>query len=164
MVLAIFIFLISILVLASNIHIYVKSMNDTLKVYVKIAMFYVLIPHHKIFSKLFTNKNVNLNTIKKDLISGKRLTLNIFSHSVINHIYIAKFSNSYLYNEPISNGLYLIVANQIRGLLQSRFKIVNVDDIRLNYEKRYENIDYYVDAYISMIDLIWALVKTVLKR
>ncbi|HIT44227.1 TPA: hypothetical protein IAA91_05270, partial [Candidatus Avacholeplasma faecigallinarum] len=118
----------------------------------------------KIFSKLFTNKNVNLNTIKKDLISGKRLTLNIFSHSVINHIYIAKFSNSYLYNEPISNGLYLIVANQIRGLLQSRFKIVNVDDIRLNYEKRYENIDYYVDAYISVIDLIWALVKTVLKR
>ena len=41
MMLAIFLFLVSILVLASNIHIYIKSMDDTIKAYVKIGIFYV---------------------------------------------------------------------------------------------------------------------------
>lgn len=106
MMLAIFLFLISILFLSSNIRIHIKSMNDTMKIYMKIGIFYVLIPHHKIFSKIFTNKKMDLTTVKKDMVKGKKLTLNIFSHSILDYIYIAKFSKRNLSKHPIENGMY----------------------------------------------------------
>ncbi len=164
MMLAIFIFLISIIVLASNIHIYIKSMNDTLKIYLKIGLFYVVIPHHKLISKLIFEKNNRLETMKNDFKKGKRLTLNIFSHSIIDHIYIAKFSRTQLADNPIGNGMYMILSNQFRGLLQSRFRLVDTKNIRLEYDKYYENVDYYVDAHISVLNLIWASIQTIIKR
>lgn len=164
MMLAIFLFLVSILVLASNIHIYIKSMDDTIKAYVKIGIFYVLIPHHKIVSKLILNKNANIENIKKDFQRSKRLTLNIFSHSIIDYMYIAKFSKQRLTDNPIANGMYIILSNQLRGLLQSQFRFVDMNNIRLQYNQYYENIDYYLDAHISVINLIWASIQTIIKR
>lgn len=164
MMLAIFIFLISVLFLSSNIHVYIKSVNDTIKVYVRIGIFYVLIPHHKMISKLIFHKKTDMRKLKNDLVHGKRFTLNIVSHSIINHLYIAKFSKQSLSENPIENGMYIIVTNQLRGLLHRYFRFVDTNHIKLQYDAYYENIDYYLDAHISVINLIWASIQTILQR
>ena len=60
--------------------------------------------------------------------------------------------------------MYIILSNQLRGLLQSQFRLVHMNNIRLQYDKYYENIDYYLDAHISVINLIWASIQTIIKR
>lgn len=162
MLLAIFIFIILILILQANIRIHIKSINDTLKLYFKIGILNIRVPHHNILRDLLSNMN---SFPKRDKINKARgLTINILSHSVLDYIYIAKFSKEELYNNPISNGLYLIVSNQIRGLLQSLFRIVDYNNVRLIYDNRYENIDYYLEAHISVINLICALASNIFKK
>ena len=156
MMLAIFIFLLIIVVLDLNVYIYVKSVNDNLKVYFSVGGYYHLIPYKKIFSKEKLNN--------KDIKKGNSLALSILSHSVIDHIYIAKFSVNDLTLNPIGNSLYLIIANQIRGLLQSRCKYINNNKLRLEYDLSYENIDYYFEAHSSIICIMWALIISKFKR
>ena len=164
MMLAIFIFLVSIVLLSSNIHFYFKSKNDVVKTYIKIGMFYVIIPHHKMFSKLVFSNNEFIVNMKNSFKLFKSLTFNIFSHSIIDRIYIAKFSKNKILESPIENVLYLIFANQLRGLLHSSFRYIDNDNIKLEYDEGYENIDYYLDAHISIFNLILASIKTIFKR
>ncbi|MBE6136955.1 MAG: hypothetical protein E7176_00980 [Erysipelotrichaceae bacterium] len=164
MMLAIFVFLISIVLLSSNIHLYIRSKEDTIKVYIRIGMFYATIPHHKMFRYLIFSKNDSIIDIRDSIMRIKSLTLNIFSHSIINRIYIAKFSKDSLLKHPIENALYLIFANQFTGMLQGYFKYVDINNIKLEYDKSYENIDYYFDGHISVYNLIYSSVKTIIKR
>lgn len=164
MMLAIFIFLILILLLSSNVHVHIKSVNDTVKAYLKIGVFYVLIPHHKILSGILINRDTDLRKIKNDFAKAKKLTLNIFSHSILDHMYIAKFSKTSLLESPIGNGLFLILMHQFRGLLQSRFRFVDTNNIKLEYDPCYENVDYSIRAHISILNILCALVKTIFKR
>lgn len=164
MMLAIFIFLILILLLSSNVHLHIKSMNDTVKAYLKIGVFYVLIPHHKILTDILVNRDTDIKKLKNDFAHAKKLTLNIFSHSILDHMYIAKFSKNNLLESPIGNGLFLILMHQFRGLLQSRFRFVDTSNIRLAYDPSYENVDYSISAHISIMNLMCALVKTIFKR
>lgn len=164
MMLAIFIFLISIVFLASNMHIFIRSKEDTIKAYIRIGIFYAKIPHHKLLSKLIFSKTDSIIDIKDSFTRFKSLTLNIFSHSVINRIYIAKFSKDKIINHTIENAMYFIFANQFRGFLQNRFRYVDNDNIKLEYDESYENIDYFLDAHISVFNLIVASIKTIFKR
>lgn len=162
MLLAIFIFIIIIILLSANVRIHIKSINDTIKLYFKIGILNIRVPHQKILRNLLSNMKFlpQMNKISK----AKGLTINILSHSVLDYIYIAKFSKEELYNNPISNGLYLIFSNQIKGLLQSLFRIVDYNNIKLIYDHTYENIDYYLEAHLSIINLMCALVKNIFRR
>ena len=162
MMLVIFIFLVSIIVLSINVRISIKSANDTIKAYIQIGKFYFNIPHRKIISKIFKPNQKILN--KEAFNKNKSLIFNIISHSVLDRIYIAKYSKLYLSNNPIENGMYLIVTNQLRGLLHNSFKYIDNDNIMLEYDQYYENIDYYFEAHLSIISLIWASIKSIFKR
>lgn len=162
--LAIFIFLISIVLLSTNIHLYIRSKNDTIKVYIRIGMFYVYIPHHKIFSKLIFSKKDSIIDIKDSLMHFKSLTLNILSHSCINRIYLAKYTKEDIYLNPIENAMYYIFAFQFRGLLNNYFKYINNNNVVLKYDKSYENIDYYFDGYCSIFDLIYSSIENIIKK
>ena len=163
MLLAIFIFLVLFMLLSVNLNISLKSMNDTIKIYGRLGIISFVIPHQKIIMSLSgENKLVNFLKNKGPKVNGKSLALNILSHSVIDRIYIAKFSNEEIYSNPISNGLYIIAASTIRGLLHSRTKLVYDENIGLIYDKHYENIDYLFEAHISIINIIWASIVTIL--
>lgn len=156
MMLAIFIFLLIVLVLDLNIYVYVSCFKDSIKVYYSIGNYFHLLPLRKIIS----NKNFNNKNLKKN----KRLILNIISHSIIDRVYFAKFSIKKLFMDPITNTSFFIFGNQLRGLLLRHSKLVNNSDIRLQHDKYYENLDYYIEAHINIISIIWASIKTILKR
>lgn len=161
MMLVIFIFLVSIIFLSANIKIHILSINDTIKAYLKIGVFYFNIPHRKIISNIIRSTS----SIKREAINkSKGLIFNILSHSILDRIYIAKYSKAILSDNPIENGIYLIVTNQLRALLQRSFKYVNDDKLLLQYDKYYENIDYYFEAHLSVISLAWASIKTIFSR
>lgn len=163
MMLVIFIFLVSIILLSTNIRIHITSMNDTIKSYLKIGVFYFNVPHRKIISKLMLNKEDIFQT-REAINKNKGLIFNILSHSILDRIYIAKYSKAILSNDPIENGIYLIVVNQLRALLHNSFKYIYDDDLLLKYDKYYENIDYYFEAHLSIISLLWASIKTIFTR
>lgn len=155
MLLAILIFLIVILILSTNIHIYLLSQNDTIKIYVKIWRISFNIPYQKIILKRNKTKR------KEKGQKHKKLILNILSRSTIDHIYIAKYTNEKIFTNPISNGLYLLIISIIFGLLHCRSRHVYNKDLRLQYASSYENVDYYLDAHIDIISIIWASIKAI---
>ena len=163
MLLAIFIFLLLFLLLSVNLKITIKSINDSIKVYGNFGIINFVIPHQKIIQDL-SNETGFINFIKNKSkkANNKSLALNILSHSVIDHIYFAKYSMDHIYNNPILNGLYIIIVNNIRGLLHSRTKIIYDENIRLEYDEHYENIDYLLEAHINLFNLIWASIKTII--
>lgn len=167
MQIAILIFSLIIIILSSNFNIYFKSVNDTYKVYIKIGIFYFLIPHHRIIKSIKEKElSKSFNEQIEDIImafSKRKLILHIFSHSTIEHLYIAKFSNN-PYLKAYSCGLYYIIANNIRGLLHNYFRYVNEDILILKNDVCYENVDYYFHAYISIIGLISAGIKYIIKE
>lgn len=163
MMLSIFIFLVLVIILSINVRIHITSMNDTIKGYFKIGVFYITIPHRKILSKAILKKP-DFFKARESINKNKGLIFNILSHSILDRIYIAKYSKSSLSGNPIENGIYLIVINQLRALLHNSFKYIYNDNLLLKYDKYYENVDYYFEAHLSIISLIWASIKTIFKR
>lgn len=161
MILAILIFCIVILLLSVNVHFYIVSENDTIKIVIKVGVFKFLVPHQRILDKIQrlskTDKYYKKWTGKKN----KYLILNIFSHSKINHIYIAKYSKLPIDMIPISNGLYYIFTGLLFGILHCRVRQVDIKDLRLQYVKNYENVDYYIDTHTDVISLIWVSIKSI---
>lgn len=162
--LAILIVLIIIIILSLNINIYFKSFRDTYKIYIKLGTIFILIPHHKIIKSIIEKEKGKSKTKKiNDVLNSlklKKLILIIFSHSTLEHLYIAKFSKN-IYYKNYSNVIYCIIASNIRGLSHSYFRYINKTNLLLNDDKSYENIDYYIQIKTNIINLFlsWILYK-----
>lgn len=159
MYLFILIFFIIILILQVNVHIFFKSMGDTVKMYMSIGLIHIEIPHHKLLAKLNSKKMKNIKVKRTN-----RLTNLFLSHSVLDHFYISKSSSIDLASNGINNALFLVLAYELKGLLFSKCRLVENNQINLRYDEAYENIDYYFDIHISIINIIIVSIKSIFKR
>ncbi|MGM9970140.1 MAG: hypothetical protein ACI35S_07070 [Anaeroplasma sp.] len=154
MLLSIFIFCIIVLILSVNIHLYLVSEMDTIKIIIKIGVFEILIPHQRLLSKLLKNKNKYFKSLKSS--KHKTFIFKILSHSIIDYAYIAKYSKKPIYSIPIENGIYLSMIGFLIGVLHCQTKNVIKTDLRLKHISSYENVDYYFDAHMDVISFMWA--------
>ncbi|MBQ3253876.1 MAG: hypothetical protein IJA65_04895 [Acholeplasmatales bacterium] len=137
------------------------SEKDTIKSYLKIGMLRFLVPHQRILAKLQSASLSNKGWRESKI---RIFILNIFSHSIIDHIYIAKYSKNPLNSIPISSGIYLTIAGILFGILNCRTRHIIRKDLRLKYVSSYENVDYYLDARMDVITFIWVSIKSILGR
>lgn len=152
---AIFLFFSSVLLFSTNIHICILSRNDVLKCFIRIGRFYFLIPHHKLIYNLL-HTNINFKKIKKRQKITLAITKSIFSHSIIDELFIAKAYNK---NNIFENTLFYIISGIIIGLSHQSFRIVENDNIRLKQNPYYENIDYKIEVHSDVIKLLCALIS-----
>lgn len=158
---AILIFIILILILSMDIHINVKSANDTIKMDAKIGLIRFVIPHQKLILKqiqLEQEKNIReqKNDFKK-LLDNRHYLNRLFKHSSLSMFYMARFTKEELYLNPIQNGVYLIVSNQMKAFFNNHFKFVEEDKIILVFDEHYENIDYYICFKTDLISILTAI-------
>lgn len=163
MYLAIFILIIVILILATDVNVNIKSANDTIKIDAKVGLIRFVIPHHKLIAKALENEQLKSKHEQRDdfkkLFDNRHYLNRLFKHSSLSMFYVARFTKEELYLNPIQNGAYLIVSNQIKAYLNNHFKIVDYSNIRLVYDKNYENIDYYICVKSDFISLLTAIIK-----
>ncbi len=163
MYLAIFIFILVIWILSVDIHVNIKSADDTIKIDAKFGLIRFVIPHHKIIEKLVIKtrqKNINeqRNDFKK-LIENRHYFNRLFKHSSLSMFYMARFTKEEIYLNPIQNGVYLIVSNQIKAYFKNHFKSVDEDKIKLIYDEQYQNIDYFLCLKTDLISLLTIFLK-----
>lgn len=158
MYLAVFIFIVLIWILSTDIHLNIKSANDTIKLDAKFGLIRFAIPHHKFIQKAIVKaKQKNINEQRNDfkkLIENRHYFNRLFKHSSLSMFYMARFTNEELYLNPIQNGVYLIVSNQIRAYFKNHFKSVDEDNIRLIYDRQYQNIDYFICLKTDLISIL----------
>lgn len=168
MILAVLILLTIIILLSIRINLHIVSVNDTYKIYMKISKYEVLIPHQKLFAKVIDKeKNKSLKNKSEDLfkaLESKNLIYNIFSHSVLERIYIKKIIDRKADNMPLNVASYYILTSQVLSFAHRHFKLVYNDSLVLDETKNYENVDYYLHAYTDIICLVWAFVVTIFRR
>lgn len=161
MYLAIFIFIILIVILAVSIEINVKSANDTIKIDAKIGLIRFVIPHQRLLSKAMSSQLHKSRQEQKD--DFKRLFKNrshlnrLFKHSSLTMFYMARFTKEELYLNPIQNGVYWMITNQLQAYFNHHFKMVDQGNIKLIYDEHYENIDYYVSLKTDLISILTAI-------
>ncbi len=156
--LAILIFILLILILSIDIHVNIKSANDTIKIDAKFGLIRFVIPHQKLISKQLEQvqqKNIHeqRNDLKK-ILNSRRYLNRLFKHSSLSMFYMARFTKEELYLNPIQNGVYLIVSNQIKAFFKNHFKFVDEDQIKLIVDENYENIDYYICFKTDLISIL----------
>lgn len=163
MYLAIFIFVIIIVILAIDIEINVKSANDTIKIDAKIGLIRFVIPHQRLISKALKSEQLKDKQQQRDdfkKLFKKRHYLNrLFKHSSLSMFYMARFTKEELYLNPIQNGAYLMVSNQIHAFFNHHFKMVDNKNIKLIYDERYQNIDYFICVKADLISILTAFLK-----
>lgn len=164
MYLTIFILFMVILVMSTSINVNIKSVNDNLKIDVRVGFIRFVIPHQRLIRKMIDDSKIKTNTeLSKDLknffINSRKYAKNIFKHSRVEKFYIAKFSKEDLYLNPILNGLYIISLNQFKSFLYNNFKLVDDSEIRLIKDELYDNIDYFICLKTDFISLLTALMK-----
>lgn len=168
MKLAILIFLLLIFIFSIKVNLHIVNVKDTYKIYMKISKFNLLIPHQKVFAKVIEKeKNKDIKKKKEDLhkvLNSKNLIYNIFSHSILDRIYIKKFTEKKYNKEPINVASYYIFSSQIIAFFHNHFKLVINDAIIIEDNSNYENVDYYLHAHTDVISLFWAYVVTILNR
>ena len=168
MKIAILIILLVIIILSININLHIVSVNDTYKIYMKISRFEVMIPHRKIFAKVIEKeKNKKVKDKVEDLfkaLDSKNLIYNIFSHSVLERIYIKKLIDKKKDNMPLNVASYYILSSQILSFFKRQFKLVYNNSLLLDDTSTYENVDYYLHARTDLISILWAYVVTIFRR
>ena len=123
--------------------------------------------YQKIFAGVIEKEQKKkLKDKKEDLIkalNSKNLIYNIFSHSVLERIYIKKLIDKDKNKIPLNVASYYIFSSQIFSFVKSKFKLVNNNSLLLD-TTTYENVDYYLHAKTDVISLVWAFVVTILRR
>lgn len=161
MYLAIFIFVIMIVILAMDIELNVKSADDTIKIDAKIGLIRFAIPHHRLIKKALENEQLKDKQKQKEdfkkLFKNRHYLNRLFKHSSLTMFYMAKFTKEELYLNPIINGVYLMVSNQIHAYFNHHFKIVDNSNIKLIYDEQYENIDYFICVKADLISILTAI-------
>lgn len=162
MLIAIFIFLICILILSMSIELNIKSSNDTIKIDAKIGLIRFVIPHQRLIKKALEKEKLKTNYEKqediKKLFKNRQYLNRLFKHSSLSMFYMARFTSDELYLNPIINGAYLILSNQINSYFMHHFKMVNTSNIRLVYDELYENIDYFLSVKTDLISILTAII------
>lgn len=158
MFLAIFIFIIVVFILGTNIRINIKSANDTIKIDAKIGLIRFVIPHQRLLAELYRNQeskkaDEKINDLKKVFIN-RHFFNRLFKHSSLSMFYMARFTREELYLNPIINSAYLIISNQIYAFFNNHFKLVDNKRISLIYDEQYENIDYFISFKTDIISLL----------
>lgn len=163
MIIAIFIFFLIILIAGTDIRLHIKSKDDSYKICLKFGFVWILLPHQQIFAK-FKQKVIYDNKMNIfGLLRSNSLLLNICKHSCLNVFYVAKFAKEDLYINPIKNGLYHILANQIKGILSIIFKRIDKEAIKLVYDIEYENLDYCLEIKTNLISIFSAWIESKMK-
>lgn len=161
MYLAIFIFILLIWILAADIELNVKSANDTIKIDAKLGLIRFVIPHRKLITKaLDKERQKNIKEQRNDfknLIENRHYFNRLLKHSSLSMFYMARFTKEELYLNPIQNGVYLIVSNQIKAYFKNHFKRVDEDNIQLVYDQKYQNIDYFICLKTDLISILATL-------
>lgn len=162
MYLAIFIFILIIVILALDIEINVKSADDTIKIDAKIGLIRFVIPHQRLISKALKSEQLKDKQQQKDdfkKLFKKRHYLNrLFKHSSLTMFYMARFTKEELYLNPIINGVYLMISNQIHAYFNHHFKLVDNSNIKLVYDEHYENVDYFICFKADLISILTAFI------
>ena len=164
MYLTIFILFMVILIMSTSVNVNIKSVNDNLKIDVRIGFIRFVVPHQRLIRKMIndsknkTNKEISTD-LKNFFVYSRKYTKNIFKHSRLEKFYVAKYSKEDLYLNPILNGLYLISLSQFKSFLYNNFKLVDDSEIRLIKDERYDNIDYFLCLKTDFISLLTALLK-----
>lgn len=161
MFLAIFIFVLLIILFTVDIEINIKSANDTIKIDAKFGLIRFVIPHQKLISKALKseqlkNKQKQREDFKK-LFKNRHYLNRLFKHSSLSMFYMAKFTKEEVYLNPILNGAYLMVSNQIYAYLKHHFKMVDYRNLKLIYDEHYENIDYFICVKADLISILTAI-------
>lgn len=163
MYLAIFIFLLLIALMSVTIKINIKSVDNTIKIDARIGFIRFVIPHQRLIGDMI--KDIKLKSkedisgdLKRLLRSSKKIK-NIMKHSSLDMFYMARFTKDDFYLNPFFNGIYLIVANQIKSYLYNNFKLVDVSKIKLIKDELYENVNYFICLRTNFISLLTAILK-----
>lgn len=168
MIIAILILFLVIIILSIRINLHIVSVNDTYKIYMKISKFVILIPHQRLFAKVIEKeKNKSLKDKKEDLfkaLESKTLIYNIFSHSILERIYIKKIIDKRRNDKPFDVASYYILSSQILSFVYRHFKFINNESLLLDDTNSYENVDYYLHARTDIVSLLWAYVVTIFRR
>ena len=158
MYLTIFILFMIIIIMSTVINVNIKSVDDTLKIDVRIGFIRFVVPHQRLIGKLIKdvkNKpNTEISQDLKNFFDNRKFINRIFKHSSLEKFYIAKFSKEDLYLNPFVNGLYLITLNQFKSYLYNNFKLVNSSEIKLIKDDTYKNIDYFIRIKTDFISLL----------
>ncbi len=161
MYVAIFIFIIIIIILAIDIEINLKSANDTIKIDAKIGLIRFVIPHHRLIQKALKSEQLKEKHEQREdfkkLFKNRHYLNRLFKHSSLSMFYLARFTKEELYLNPILNGAYLMLSNQINAYLTNHFKMVDNSNIKLIYDEHYENIDYFVCVKTDLISILTAI-------
>lgn len=161
MYLAIFIFVFLIFILTVDIEVNVKSANDTIKIDAKFGLIRFVIPHQKLISKALQKEQLKDKQKQREdlrnLFKNRHYLNRLFKHSSLSMLYIAKFTKEEVYLNPISNGAYLMVTNQIYAYLKHHFKMVDYRNLKLIYDENYENIDYFICVKADLISILTAI-------
>lgn len=164
MIIAILIFFVIILILSIRIELNIKSADDTLKMNARIAFFSFVIPHQRLITKAIQKeKEKTLGEQRKDffkMLQQRGLLLELFKHSSLNELYLARFSQQQLYDNPIANGLYLATSASIKSFASRHFKQIESSKIQLVYKPNYENIDYFISFKTDVIGVLITLIKS----
>ena len=150
--------------MSTTVNINIKSVNDNLKIDVRIGFIRFVVPHQRLIRKMIDDAKNKPNTeITKDLKNffgnTRKYAKNLFKHSRLEKFYIAKFSKEDLYLNPILNGLYIISLNQFKSFLYNNFKLVDDSEILLIKDELYNNVDYFICLKTDFIGLLTALLK-----
>ena len=168
MIIAILILFLVIIILSIKINLHIVSVNDTYKIYMNISKLSFLIPHQKMFAKVIREeKKKTIKDKKEDLfkaLESKNLIYNIFSHSILERLYIKKFIEENKNKTPLEVASYYIFSSQILSFVKRRFKLVKNESLQLETTNNYENVDYYLHAKTDVISIIWACVVTIFRR
>lgn len=164
MISAIFILLSIILILSIRIDVFLKSVDDTIKLYLKVGMLSVVIPHQRLIFDLIEKEKQKPSKKRiediNNVLKSKGLILNIFSHSSLDRLYVRKISTTSVYNTPIINAILVISISRIRAFAHNSFKAVDNDFLVFNYDNDYENVDYYIQAHTDVISIVYACIST----
>ena len=139
------------------IYIHILAINSTIKLYFTFASKDMLIPHQRLMKA-----NKDKNKIKKEMHLFNKFTKNLISYSVIDKIYVAKYTDN-PYSYPIANGLFYIVANISYSILNCRFRAIKDSILRLDIN-HYKGSCYYLKAHTSIFQMTWAFIISIFTR
>ena len=149
--------------MSTSVNVNIKSVNDNLKIDVRIGFIRFVVPHQRLIGDLINKakkeSNLELSQDLKNFFNSRKYIKKIINHSRLERFYIAKFSKEDLYLNPILNGLYLISLSQFKSFLYNNFKLVDDSEIRLIKDELYANIDYFICLKTDFISLLTAFLK-----
>lgn len=142
-------FFILIIVLFTNVRVFIRNYKGTTKIYTKIGPCYLLIPHKRIINKVKddTIKNHSINHLKSNIKRYKAYT----KLCVIENIAIEHVINDV---NPYTNALFYILISNLKAVLENNFKNVYNETYALTHnETRRIDMDGFLQVKTNIFNL-----------